>query len=243
LSRSSKLRPLLFSAAAVLLGAPAYLALARFTSPPPAVLDRPWPLAVAVGVVTLAAARVAARKGSGSRVAHLGAAVVGVLSLLALDVVSTRPLPASSPEVHLGLPLPDVRLTDEAGRAVPLSSLRGHPLVLVFYRGGLCVACRAQLSDLAGHARSFIAAGVRVFGVSADPPPVSAEWKRTLGLPFSLLSDDQRGVAESLCSARAHCLLLVDPEGVVRWGALNDYWRGAEPSEAVLLAAYRLAAR
>ena len=34
-----------------------------------------------------------------------------------------------------------------------------------------------------------------------------------------------------------------DPDGVVRWGELNDYWRGAEPASAVLLAAYRLSER
>jgi peroxiredoxin len=129
---------------------------------------------------------------------------------------------------------------DDAGRAVPLSSLRGHPTVLVFYRGALCVACRAQLAALAEHAHPFLDAGVRVFGVSADPPGLSAEWKKTLSLPFSLLTDDRQGIAQTLCSARAHCLVLVDRGGVVRWGALNDYWRGAEPAVAVLLAAYRL---
>jgi peroxiredoxin len=111
--------------------------------------------------------------------------------------------------------------------------------VLIFYRGALCVACRAPLSAIARRAAPFIAAGVRVLGVSADPPAVSAEWKNTLGLPFSLLSDRYQGLAQSLCSARAHCLVLVDPQGKIRWGALNDYWRGAQSAEDVLLAAYR----
>ncbi len=88
---------------------------------------------------------------------------------------------------------------------------------------------------------SFIAEGVRILGVSADPPPVSAKWKNTLGLPFSLVSDPHQELVESLCNARAHCLLLIDPQGRIRWGVLNDYWRGAQPAEAILLAAYRLA--
>jgi peroxiredoxin len=149
-------------------------------------------------------------------------------------------LPAASPEVAVGRLVPDLSLPDELGRPVSLAALRGHPTVLVFYRGAMCVACRAQLSSLAAQAAPFIAGGVRVFGVSADPPPVSAEWKDTLRLPFSLLSDPQQSLAQSLCSARAHCLVLVDPDGRIRWGALNDYWRGAERADTVLLAADRM---
>jgi peroxiredoxin len=130
--------------------------------------------------------------------------------------------------------------SSELGRRDALGSLRGHPTVLMFYRGALCVACRAQLSAMAERAAPFIAAGVRIFGVSADPPAVSTEWNNRLELSFSLLSDPRQSLAQSLCSARAHCVVLVDPDGNVRWGALNDYWRGAQSAEAVLLAAYRL---
>jgi peroxiredoxin len=235
--------PVLAGAAAVLLGAPAYMALGRFVTPV-WLLDRPWPLAVSIGALLLFCLHATLRASAGrARRIALGATVAAVSSLLALHVVSRQPMPPPSPDVALGRPLPDVTLTDDAGRAVSLPALRGHPTVLVFYRGALCVACRAQLAALAEHAGPFIARGVRVFGVSADPPGLSAEWRKTLSLPFSLLTDDRQGIAQTLCSARAHCLLLVDPDGIVRWGALNDYWRGAEPASAVLLAAYRLSER
>jgi peroxiredoxin len=151
-----------------------------------------------------------------------------------------RSLPPASHDIALGHPLPDFQLPDETGRPVAAPSLRGHPSIFVFYRGALCVACRAQLSDLAVHAAAFIAQGVRIFGVSADPPAVSAELRNTLHLPYSLLSDKDQTLVSSLCSARTHCLLLVDPQSTIRWGTLNDYWRGAAPSESVLVAAYRL---
>lgn len=239
----ASVRALCSGGAAVLLGAPAYAALERFAPAPAWLLDRPWPLAAAVGALLLLSVRDVLRSASGrERRMGLGAVAGAAASLAALAVVSRPRMPAPSPDVALGRTLPDVTLTDDAGGAVPLSSLRGHATVLVFYRGALCVACRAQLATLAEHAEPFLAAGVRVFGVSADPPRLSSEWRKTLSLPFSLLTDDHQGVAQTLCSARAHCLLLVDRDGVVRWGALNDYWRGAEPAEAVLLAAYRLAA-
>ncbi|HEX3598413.1 MAG TPA: peroxiredoxin family protein [Polyangiaceae bacterium] len=225
--------------AAMLAGAPAYAVLARFGHVSPSLLDRPWLLASLVVFFTALPLERARRAGTGTRRLAL-VVVAGALSLTALFFVSREGLPAPSREIALGTALPDASFEDELGRSVSLPALRGHPTVLVFYRGALCVACRAQLSAFGTRARAFLGAGVHVFGVSADPPSVSAEWRSTLGLPFSLLSDERQTLAESLCSARAHCLLLVDPEGVIRWGALNDYWRGAEPPESVLLAAYRL---
>jgi peroxiredoxin len=233
--------PIIFATAAVLLGAPAYVALRHWGVPPPALLDRPWPLELAIVVIVLGAVYAAFRARPGwPRRAATGSAIVAVASLVSLVALAARPLPAPSAEIRVGSALPETRPVDERGQPVALASLRGHPTILVLYRGALCVSCRAQLVAFAAHAAPYIKAGVRLFGVSSDPPSVSAEWKSTLRLPFSLLSDERQNVAQTLCGARAHCLLLIDPNGKVVWGALNDYWRGAEAPETVLLAAYRL---
>jgi len=177
------------------------------------------------------------------RVAFVVAAVAIAGGLMLVIYARGRPLPASSPEVAVGRALPDAALADELGRPVALASLRGSPLVLVFFRGALCVACRAEVAKFAERAPPFIAEGVRVVGISADPPEVSAEWKRTERIPFPLLSDPRRTLTERICGQNGHCVVLVDPGGVVRWGALNDYWRGAPGPEVVLRAAARLGAR
>jgi mycoredoxin-dependent peroxiredoxin len=233
--------PLLLATAALLLGVPSYLLLERWATSAPAFLDRPWPLWAAEALLGVLCAVLAVRAGKGAR---RRVALAGVATALAssagLAALVKRDLPRASSEIAVGQLLPEMHLRDELGRPVSLAALRGQPTVLVFYRGALCVACRKQLSALAARAAPFIAAGVRIFGVSADPPAVSAECKSTLGLPFSLLSDPQQGLAGSLCSSAAHCVLLIDPEGKIRWGALNDYWRGADRPEPVLLAAYRL---
>jgi peroxiredoxin len=235
---------LLFAAGALALGLPAYAFLLRFGHSPPSLLDRPWPLEIAVASLSLGTAYTALRAARGwpRRIAVTGL-LAAAGSLAGLVAFAARDLPPPSPEVAVGRALPSSPLTDELGRPFSLASLRGHPAIFVFYRGALCVACRAQLSALAEHAAPFIAAGVRVLGVSADPPAVSAEWRRTLRLPFPLLSDERQLLAQELCSARVHCLVLADPAGVTKWGALNEYWRGAEEPEDVLLAAYRLRAK
>jgi peroxiredoxin len=233
--------PLLLATAALLLGVPSYSSLERWASSSPAFLHRPWPLWLAQAVIGVLCAGIALRAGKGARRrAAVSGLVLALASAAGLAAFVMRDLPKASSEVAVGRLLPDTNLSDELGRPVSLTSLRGQPTLLVFYRGALCVACRKQLSALAARAAPFIDAGVRVFGVSADPPAVSAECKDTLGLPFSLLSDREQGLAASLCSAAAHCVLLVDPQGRIHWGALNDYWRGAERPEPVLLAAYRL---
>jgi peroxiredoxin len=149
-------------------------------------------------------------------------------------------LPSASAEVMIGATLPEISLPDEQGRPILLASLRGHPSVILFYRGGFCPSCRAQLTALAERAPPFIAKGVRVVGISADPPSLSAKWKSTLGLPFPLLSDEEQRLAPALCNANAHCLVLLDRSGVICWGELNDNWRNAVKAETILQAAYRL---
>jgi peroxiredoxin len=243
---------LLLATGAVAFGLPAYALLQRWGNPPPSLLDRPWPLELTVALLVLGTAYSALRASKGwPRRFAVGGLLCAAASLAALIAVAARDLPAPSPEVALGRSLggldgargAEIRLRDELGQPFSLASLHGHPALFVFYRGALCVACRAQLSALGERAAPFIAAGVRVLGISADPPSVSAEWRRTLGLPFPLLSDERQSLVQDLCSARAHCLVLADPAGTTRWGALNEYWRGAERPEDVLLAAYRLRTR
>jgi peroxiredoxin len=84
-----------------------------------------------------------------------------------------------------------------------------------------------------------MAHGVRVFAVSADPPDVASGLKAELGIPFHLLSDDEQRLAVDLCGVNAHCEIIADRQGVVRWVGLNDNWRAKLRPEAVFQAAYR----
>ena len=74
--------------------------------------------------------------------------------------------------------------------------------------------------------------------VSPDPPEVSAELRKEVGPDVILLSDpDQR--VPSLCDELTHCQVLLDRDGVVRWGALDENWRSID-LDRVVQAAYRL---
>jgi peroxiredoxin len=235
--------PLLFAVAASA-GLPLYFLLDHLRLLPPALRDRPWPFDAVVLLATLALVHIArtATQPKHQRRAVL-LALLGAVSLGALVAVGhfvRHRLPESAPALPIGKPLPNESLLDAAGRPVQLASLRGKPAILVVYRGGWCPSCRATLSAFAPSAARFLDAGVLLVGISPDPPAVAARFRAELKLPFPLLSDEEMRLAPKLCGQSAHCELLVDPSGTIRWGALNDNWRVRARPEAVLQAAYRL---
>lgn len=93
---------------------------------------------------------------------------------------------------------------------------------------------------MAEQAPAYVARGVRVVAVSADPPDVARDLKSTLGVPFHFLSDEEQRLTIELCGVNAHCEIIADGGGIVRWGGLSDNWRERLRPELVLQAAYRL---
>ena len=223
-------------AAAVACGLPLYLLLDRVHVLSPALRQMPWPLALPALLATGALA--VRRRKLAVAVVACGLASLALLSAVAAQ--ARRSLPPPPRETAVGGALPSLSLLDEHSRSVELDSLRGRPAVLLLYRGAWCASCRAQLTAMAREADRFLAAGVSVYGVSPDPPDVSAKWAVELAVPFPLLSDEHSQLANDLCGGDSHCQLLVDPAGVVRWASLNDNWRERAPPASVLQAAWRL---
>jgi peroxiredoxin len=238
------LHPILLAMVAVLAGLPAYLLAEHLHLLPPALRDRPWPLDAVVLVSFVGALSVALsskdRRGRPVAFACSVAAALSLLALVSYAHVMLHELPPASQEVSVGRKLPDLSFPDDHGGTVALGSLRGRGAVLLLFRGVFCPSCRAQLEKIAERAKPFLDAGVRVLGVSPDPPDVCAEWSRSVHLAFPLLSDEGRRLAPALCGTSEHCVLVIDPEGVVRWGRLNENWRAGARPEAVLQRAYRL---
>jgi peroxiredoxin len=148
----------------------------------------------------------------------------------------TDALPVSPREIPVGSPLPPLALADDAGQPVALSSLRGAPTMLLFFRASTCPICRTQLQALAAVATRFSAAGIQVVASSPDGPAVLADLRLQLGLPIQLLSDADEQAVNALCGGVAHCQILADADGIVRWGAFSESWSHAPPPEALLAA-------
>lgn len=122
---------------------------------------------------------------------------------------------------RLGEPAPDFVLPAEDGSRFHLASMRGERVLLVFYPGDNTPVCTRQLCDYRDGAESFAGLGVRVVGISADPPGSHRAFKARHDLPFTLLTDADLTVAETF-GARGllgmkRAVFLLDAQGIIRY--------------------------
>ena len=98
--------------------------------------------------------------------------------------------------VAVGARAPDfeAKLQDES--TFRLSSLAGHPTVLYFYPKADTPGCTIEAKGFRDQYPAFSAAGVKVVGVSVDDCPAQAAFAKKYGLPFPLVADTDRAVAE-----------------------------------------------
>jgi len=131
----------------------------------------------------------------------------------ALGPASWRPFPA-----------PDVALRDPAGKSVPLSSLRGRSVVLVFYLGAECKHCVEQLAGLGKEKAAFEALGASLAAASIDTPEANRAFlEANPDYPIRLLSDAKSEAARRFAAydefenRDLHATVLLDKDGRVWW--------------------------
>ena len=90
----------------------------------------------------------------------------------------------------VGQQIPDVNLFSMEGQPVPLRKIAAvKPTILIFYRGGWCPFCNAQLSQLKGIEPELKALGYQIVAVSPDTPDQLMKSQRNRKLEFFLASD------------------------------------------------------
>jgi hypothetical protein len=80
-------------------------------------------------------------------------------------------------------------------------------------------------------------------GISPDRPVALARLGRELHLGFPLVSDPGERAVALFCGGVAHCLVLLDGAGDVRWAGASERWSRLPPLETLLQAAYRMQPR
>ena len=91
--------------------------------------------------------------------------------------------------IEQGSPLPDVTVTMPNGDAVPLSSFKGHPLVLYFYPKDDTSGCTREAQDFSALMPVFTDTGIAVLGVSRDPAKSKTEFIDKYELTVPLATD------------------------------------------------------
>jgi peroxiredoxin len=122
-------------------------------------------------------------------------------------------------------PAPDFALPDQDGHEVTLASLRGQTVVLVFYPLDFSPVCTDQLNVYQEVLPELDQAGVRLYGVSIDSAFAHKAFRRELGVSIPLLADFHPkgevarafGVYDEKRGVARRALVMIDPDGVVRW--------------------------
>lgn len=105
--------------------------------------------------------------------------------------------PAASGGVSEGDRAPSFTLRDQDGTELRSDSLKGTPYVLYFYPKDDTPGCTTEACGFRDNARGFGKHKVRVLGVSPDSEASHARFAKKYGLPFTLLSDPEKKLAQA----------------------------------------------
>lgn len=141
--------------------------------------------------------------------------------------------------VTVGQEAPDFTLRDENNEEVTLASLRGAPVVLVFYPVDFSPICTSELCGIRDDYSAFEAKGAKVFGISRDSTWAHKAFKEKEGLKNALLADmkgevaklygcwnEELGIAERLT-------VVIDAEGLIRYVTHNPPLEARDHKEAI----------
>jgi peroxiredoxin Q/BCP len=93
--------------------------------------------------------------------------------------------------------VPQVTLQGMDGEPLPIARLLDRPLVLYFYPKDDTSGCTSEALAFTERAAAFAKAGVRVVGVSKDPPAKHAKFIAKHGLKLELATDADGSVCEA----------------------------------------------
>jgi peroxiredoxin len=162
--------------------------------------------------------------GEGHKGLKIGAWLVFIIGLGGWVALRTVPRIEGTPSVAVGDRAPDFMLKDQEGRDVRLSDLTDQGrVVLIFFRGKYCLACRAALRGLLPKLEDFKNSRVAVVAVG----PMTPAEAKAFDLPFPVLSDPDLEATKKYGLVHEKGLLnkdvprpttmLIDKERKIRW--------------------------
>jgi len=99
--------------------------------------------------------------------------------------------------VKIGELAPDFTLPNQDGDEVSLSDFKDKNVVLYFYPKDMTPGCTTQACDFRDHHKSFGELDAVIIGISPDPISQHEKFIDKHDLPFLLLADEDKQVAEA----------------------------------------------
>ncbi|HEX3250479.1 MAG TPA: thioredoxin-dependent thiol peroxidase [Pyrinomonadaceae bacterium] len=96
-----------------------------------------------------------------------------------------------------GSTAPAFKTTDDKGETVSLKDFRGQKVVLYFYPKDDTPGCTKEACSFRDAFASFKKKGIAVLGVSPDTEASHKKFVTKYKLPFTLLADTDKAIAES----------------------------------------------
>ena len=131
--------------------------------------------------------------------------------------------------IEPGSAAPAFSLPDQNGNRVSLSDFSGETVVLVFYPADFSPVCTDQLSVYQEVLPQLEEQGARLVGISVDGAFCHRAFQQHQGLSIPLLADfhpkgevaKAYGVWSEDHGLSGRALVMVGPDGVVRWSYLS----------------------
>jgi peroxiredoxin len=131
--------------------------------------------------------------------------------------------------IEPGSPAPDFSLPDQDGNRVSLSDFSGQTVVLAFYPADFSPVCTDQLSVYQEVLPELEEQGAKLVGISVDGAFCHKAFQQHQGISIPLLADfhpkgevaKAYGVFSEDHGVAGRALVMVDPQGVVRWSYLS----------------------
>jgi peroxiredoxin Q/BCP len=113
------------------------------------------------------------------------------------DDAPSEPAPPAGSNITVGSRAPSFSLKNQNGEAVSSASLAGKPYVLYFYPKDDTSGCTTQACGFRDAFAGFGKKNARILGVSPDSEASHAKFAGKYGLPFTLLSDPDKELAQA----------------------------------------------
>jgi len=122
---------------------------------------------------------------------QLSALIISLLLTISCSTPQTDvPIkPQNVSPLLVGSEVPGITLSDPYGEMKLLSEIAAQHTLIVFYRGGWCPFCSAELSAIAEIEDELYEKGITIVGISPDRPEYLKESLNNLDTEFTLLSD------------------------------------------------------
>ena len=131
--------------------------------------------------------------------------------------------------IEVGQEAPEFSLFNEANERVTLSTLRGKPVVLVFFPFAFSGLCTKEMCSIRDDYEGWIEKGATVLGISRDSRFVQAVFKQQENFKHSLLADikgsaaTKYGVWNEAAAAAERATFVIDRDGKIVYAIHNGF--------------------